>query len=48
MSSLKDKTTKYKNEIKTNFKTYNNNKKDTINTKKLNDFINISKTNKKK
>ena len=47
MSSLKDKTTKYKNEIKTNFKTYNNNKKDTINTKKLNDFINISKTNKK-
>ena len=47
MSSSKDKTTKYKNEIKSNFKTYNDNKKDTINTKKLNDFISISNSTQK-
>ena len=47
MSSSKDKTTKYKNEIKSNFKAYNDNKKDTINTKKLNDFISISNSTQK-
>ena len=47
MSSSKDKTTKYKNEIKSNFKVYNDNKKDTINTKKLNDFISISNSTQK-
>ena len=47
MSSSKDKTTKYKNEIKSNFKAYNDNKKDTINTKKLNDFTSISNSTQK-
>ena len=47
MSSSKDKTTKYKNEIKSNFKAYNDNKNDTINTKKLNDFISISNSTQK-
>ena len=42
MSSLEDKTIQYKNEIKSNFKRYNDNKKDFIKTKKFNDFMNIS------
>ena len=47
MSSSKKKTEKYENEIKTNFKTYNDNKKDIIQAKKFNDLIYISKNNKK-
>ena len=47
MSSLKDKTTKYKNEIKSNFKSYNNNKKENIQTQKFNDFLNVINSNKK-
>ena len=47
MSSFKNKTEQYENEIKTNFKTYNDNKKDIIQTKKFNDLIYISKNNKK-
>ena len=46
-SSLKEKTTKYKNEIKTNFKSYNNNKKDSIQTKNFNDILNVMNSNKK-
>ena len=40
MSSLKDETNEYKDEIKTSFKLYNDNKKDIIQTKQFNDFIN--------
>ena len=47
MSSSKNKTEQYENEIKTNFKTYNDNKKDIILAKKFNDLIYISKNNKK-
>lgn len=47
MSSFKNKTEQYENEIKTNFKTYNDNKKDIIQAKKFNDLIYISKNNKK-
>lgn len=47
MSSSKNKTEQYENEIKTNFKTYNDNKKDIIQAKKFNDLIYISKNNKK-
>ena len=46
-SSLKEKTTKYKNEIKTNFKSYNNNKKDSIQTKNFHDILNVMNSNKK-
>ena len=41
MSSLKDETNEYKDEIKNSFKLYNDNKKDIIQTKQFNDFINI-------
>ena len=34
-SSLREKTAKYKNEIKSNFKSYNNNTKESIQTKIL-------------
>ena len=47
MSSSKNKTEQYENEIKTNFKIYNDNKKDIIQAKKFNDLIYISKNNKK-
>ena len=47
MSSLKDKTTEYKNEIKSNFKSYNNNLKENIQTQKFNDFLNVVNSNKK-
>ena len=47
MSSSKNMTEQYENEIKTNFKTYNDNKKDIIQAKKFNDLIYISKNNKK-
>ena len=47
MSSSRNKTEQYENEIKTNFKTYNDNKKDIIQAKKFNDLIYISKNNKK-
>ena len=47
MSSFTDKTNQYENEIKTNFNTYNDNKKDIIQAKKFNDLIYISKNNKK-
>ena len=47
MSSFKNKTEQYENEIKTNFKIYNDNKKDIIQAKKFNDLIYISKNNKK-
>ena len=46
-SSLKEKTTKYKNEIKTNFKSYNDNKKDSIQTKNFHDILNVMNSNKK-
>jgi len=46
-SSLKEKTTKYKNEIKTNFKSYNNNKKDSIQTRNFHDILNVMNSNKK-
>ena len=46
-SSLKEKTTKYKNEIKSNFKSYNNNKKDSIQTKNFHDILNVMNSNKK-
>ena len=46
-SSLKERTTKYKNEIKTNFKSYNNNKKDSIQTKNFHDILNVMNSNKK-
>lgn len=48
MSSLKDETNEYKDEIKTSFKLYNDNKKDIIQTKQFNDFINIFDTKNKK
>lgn len=48
MSSLKDETNEYKDEIKTSFKLYNDNKKDIIQTKQFNDFINIVDTKNKK
>jgi len=47
MSSLKDKTTEYKNEIKSNFKSYNNNLKENIQTQKFNDFLNVVNSTKK-
>ena len=47
MSSFKDKTNQYENEIKRNFKTYNDNKKDRIQAKKFNDLLNISNKNQK-
>ena len=46
-SSLKERTTKYKNEIRSNFKSYNNNKKDTIQTKNFHDILNVMNSNKK-
>ena len=46
-SSLREKTTKYKNEIKSNFKSYNNNTKDSIQTKNFNDILNVVNSNKK-
>ena len=46
-SSLRDKTSKYKNEIKSNFKSYNNNKKESIQTKNFNDILNVVNSNKK-
>ena len=46
-SSFKDKTSQYKNEIKTNFKTFNDNQKDIIQAKKFNDLINIDFKNRK-
>jgi Ca2+-binding EF-hand superfamily protein len=48
MSSLKDETNEYKEEIKSSFKLYNDNKKDIIQTKQFNDFINIVDTKNKK
>ena len=48
MSSLKDETNEYKDEIKTSFKLYNDNKKDIIQTKQFNDFINIIDAKNKK
>lgn len=48
MSSLKDETNEYKDEIKTSFKLYNDNKKDIIQTKQFNDFINIVDVKNKK
>ena len=48
MSSLKDETNEYKDEIKNSFKLYNDNKKDIIQTKQFNDFINIIDTKNKK
>ena len=48
MSSLKDETNEYKDEIKNGFKLYNDNKKDIIQTKQFNDFINIVDTKNKK
>ena len=48
MSSLKDETNEYKDEIKSSFKLYNDNKKDIIQTKQFNDFINIIDAKNKK
>ena len=48
MSSLKDETNEYKEEIKSSFKLYNDNKKDIIQTKQFNDFINIVDVKNKK
>lgn len=48
MSSLKDETNEYKDEIKSSFKLYNDNKKDIIQTKQFNDFINIVDVKNKK
>lgn len=48
MSSLKDETNEYKDEIKSSFKLYNDNKKDIIQTKQFNDFINIVDAKNKK
>ena len=48
MSSLKDETNEYKDEIKSSFKLYNDNKKDVIQTKQFNDFINIVDVKNKK
>ena len=48
MSSLKDETNEYKDEIKSSFKLYNDNKKDIIQTKQFNDFIKIVDTKNKK
>ena len=48
MSSLKDETNEYKDEIKSSFKLYNDNKKDIIQTKQFNDFINIMDAKNKK
>ena len=48
MSSLKDETNEYKDEIKSSFKLYNDNKKDFIQTKQFNDFINIVDAKNKK
>ena len=46
-SCLRDKTSKYKNEIKSNFKSYNNNKKESIQTKNFNDILSVVNSNKK-
>ena len=48
MSSLKDETNEYKDEIKSSFKLYNDNKKDIIQTKQFSDFINIVDVKNKK
>ena len=48
MSSLKDETNEYKDEIKNSFKLYNDNKKDIIQIKQFNDFINIVDVKNKK
>jgi len=48
MSSLKDETNEYKEEIKSSFKLYNDNKKDIIQTKQFNDFINMVDVKNKK
>ena len=48
MSSLKDETNEYKDEIKNSFKLYNDNKKDIIQTKQFSDFINIVDVKNKK
>ena len=48
MSSSKDETNEYKDEIKSSFKLYNDNKKDIIQTKQFNDFINIVDVKNKK
>ena len=48
MSSLKDEANEYKDEIKNSFKLYNDNKKDIIQTKQFNDFINIVDAKNKK
>ena len=48
MSSLKDEINEYKDEIKNSFKLYNDNKKDIIQTKQFNDFINIVDVKNKK
>ena len=47
MSSLKDNTLKYKEEIKNNFESFDQNNRGIIETKKLNDFINSINTKKK-
>ena len=46
-SCLRDRTSKYKKEIKSNFKSYNNNKKESIQTKNFNDILNVVNSNKK-
>ena len=46
-SCLRDKTSKYKKEIKSNFKSYNNNTKESIQTKNFNDILNVVNSNKK-
>ena len=46
-SCLRDKTSKYKKEIKSNFKSYNNNKKESIQTKNFNDILSVVNSNKK-
>jgi Ca2+-binding EF-hand superfamily protein len=46
-SCLRDKTSKYKKEIKSNFKSYNNNEKESIQTKNFKDILNVVNSNKK-
>ena len=46
-SCLRDRTSIYKKEIKSNFKSYNNNKKESIQTKNFNDILNVVNSNKK-
>ena len=47
MSSLKDNTLQYKEEIKNNFESFDPNNKGIIETQKLNDFINSINSKKK-